>query len=449
MVLGAGLHGALDVRDADPAGRLQADPARARAVARPGVGAGHAAGRRGHSARADSADGARQQDACRRPRSTYQGGTPEFQPIEKTTRAARGQHGQGHPEGRRPLLHVLPGRVVHVDDADGPVGGHRRGAEADLRDSGELAVAHRHLRHGGGVERRRGGLRDGGGLHGSDGRVGLRRVGQRLLLSAVRRVRRRLPVLLPALSDLRVRRLVQPLDRRLHARRGRPTVPTAAPAWPRATTRGPAPTRAARWPTVRTARAARRTAYNPRTGTSARRGRARTCTAAGEQTGVQRGDSGPPPSRYTNNVTGTTTRATQTSGGGTAVSRSGARRQLRRSRRTGSGDVYAGHDGNVYRKQGDSWQKYGDGGWSGVEQPTPQQRQQAQDRAAQAGRREQAAASGWDSATASQVNRDSAARAEGAQRTRDSGQRAQRRVVAFRQLPRERRGRGGGGGRRR
>ena len=29
--------------------------------------------------------------------------------------AAGGQHGQGHPEGRRPLLHVLPGRVVHVD----------------------------------------------------------------------------------------------------------------------------------------------------------------------------------------------------------------------------------------------------------------------------------------------------------------------------------------------
>ena len=29
--------------------------------------------------------------------------------------AAGGQYGQGHPEGRRPLLHVLPGRLVHVD----------------------------------------------------------------------------------------------------------------------------------------------------------------------------------------------------------------------------------------------------------------------------------------------------------------------------------------------
>ena len=26
--------------------------------------------------------------------------------------------------------------------------------------------------------------------------------------------------------------------------------------------------------------------------------------------------------------------------------------------------VYAGRDGNVYRKEGDSWQKYGDGGWN-------------------------------------------------------------------------------------
>ena len=63
-------------------------------------------------------------------------------------RAARGQHRQGHPQSRRPLLHVLPGRVVHVDGADRAVGGDRRRAEADLRDSGELAVPLRHLRDG-------------------------------------------------------------------------------------------------------------------------------------------------------------------------------------------------------------------------------------------------------------------------------------------------------------
>jgi hypothetical protein len=84
--------------------------------------------------------------------------------------------------------------------------------------------------------------------------------------------------------------------------------------------------------------------------------------------------------------------------------------------------VYAGRDGNVYKKDGDSWQQYGENGWTGV-QPTQEQRQQAQDRAAQSGgqTRDRATTSGWDSTTQSQVTRDSAARAEGAQRTRDSG----------------------------
>ena len=33
-------------------------------------------------------------------------------------RVAGGQHRQGHPQGRRPVLHVLPGRVVHVQEPD-------------------------------------------------------------------------------------------------------------------------------------------------------------------------------------------------------------------------------------------------------------------------------------------------------------------------------------------
>ena len=146
-------------------------------------------------------------------------------------------------------------------------------------------------------------------------------------------------------------------------------------------------------------------------------------------TGVQRGDDWAKTSRYTNNVTGNTTRVTRTS----------------------DGDVYAGRDGNVYRKEGDSYQKYGDGGWNNVDRPTPEQRQQAQDRAAQAGTqaRDRATASGMDSATRQQVTRDSAARAEGAQRTRDSGQVRSGASHAVRQLPRERRAgrrRAAGGG---
>jgi hypothetical protein len=132
-------------------------------------------------------------------------------------------------------------------------------------------------------------------------------------------------------------------------------------------------------------------AYNPRTGTAAATRQGSNVYGSWGQTGVARGDDWAKTSRYTNNRTGNTTRVTQTS----------------------NGDVYAGRDGNVYRKQGDSYQKYGDGGWSNVDRPTGEQRQQAQDRAA---------SSEWDRNTAQQVNRDSSARAEGAQRTRDASQ---------------------------
>ena len=178
------------------------------------------------------------------PEVAYQGGTPEFQPIEKTTV-------QRAVNTDKDILKVgdlyymcFQGVWFMSKTPTGPVGGHRRGAEADLRDSGELAVPCRHLRHGGGVERRRRGLRDGGGVHGRDGRVGLRRVGHRLLLPAVRRVLRRCT--------------------RTTTRTIRPT--GSAPP----TTRGPARTRAARWPTVRTAAPASAQRYNPRTGTYSR-----------------------------------------------------------------------------------------------------------------------------------------------------------------------------------
>ena len=151
------------------------------------------------------------------------------------------------------------------------------------------------------------------------------------------------------------------------------------------------------------------TAYNPRTGTSAATRQGSNVYGSWGSTAVQRGDQWATTSRVTNNR-GATTRVTQGSGGGEAVSRNGAAGRTTVGR-SGSGDVYAGHDGNVYRKNGDSWQKYGEGGWSGVESPTPQQRDQARDRAA---------GSGWDSTTANQVTRDSAARAEGSRRTTDS-----------------------------
>ena len=64
-------------------------------------------------------------------------------------------------------------------------------------------------------------------------------------------------------------------------------------------------------------------AYNPRTGTYGATRQGSNVYGSWGQTGVQRGDQWATTSRYTNNVTGATTRRTETSGGGTAVSRYG------------------------------------------------------------------------------------------------------------------------------
>ena len=164
-------------------------------------------------------------------------------------------------------------------------------------------------------------------------------------------------------------------------------------------------------------------AYNPRTGAYGATRQGSGVYGSWGQTGVQRGDDWATTSRVTNRATGTTTRVTEGSGGGSMVSRNTPGPGGSFAGQSGSGDVYAGRDGNVYRKQGDSWQKYDNGNWNNAQQPSPQQRQAAQDRATQAGSqaRDRAAASGFDGATAGQLNRDSAARSNGAQRTRDAG----------------------------
>ncbi len=134
-------------------------------------------------------------------------------------------------------------------------------------------------------------------------------------------------------------------------------------------------------------------AYNPRTGAYGATRQGSGVYGSWGQTGVQRGDHWATTARVTSNVTGATTRATQTSQGA-AVSRRGPAGSSFAA--TGqSGNVYAGHDGNVYRNQGGSWQKYDSGGWNTVQQPAAQQRQQ--------------------------LNHDAAARADGARRTNDWG----------------------------
>ena len=182
------------------------------------------------------------------------------------------------------------------------------------------------------------------GVHRDDGRVGLRGVGQRLLLPALLGLGRRLlPVLLPALS----RRYgygawYNPWTGRLRPQRGRVRSLRRRRRHARATTRRPAPTRAARRPGGRTARAAPAQAYNPRTGTYAQTRQGSNVYGSWGSTAVQRGDDWAQTARVTNNRTGTTTRVTQGSGGGDAITRNRRAGGGTVASCDGSGDVYAG-----------------------------------------------------------------------------------------------------------
>jgi hypothetical protein len=181
--------------------------------------------------------------------------------------------------------------------------------------------------------------------------------------------------------------------------------------------------------------------YNPRTGTYGATRQGSNVYGSWGQTGVQRGDQWATTSRVTNRATGTTTRRTDTSGGGSAITRSGPGGTSGIAR-TGSGDIYAGRDGNVYQRQdGGGWSRYdnGSGSWNSVQPRTGNVQGLGGD------------TRGFDSSTSGQLNRDSSARAEGAQRTRDyssssrssSGSRSYRPSGGGARAPR------GGGGRRR
>ena len=59
----------------------------------------------------------------------------------------------------------------------------------------------------------------------------------------------------------------------------------------------------------------------------------------------------------------------QTSSGGKAAASSTAHGNTAVGKTSG-GDMYAGHDGNVYKNTGSGWQKYDNGSWNNVQKPT-------------------------------------------------------------------------------
>ena len=134
-------------------------------------------------------------------------------------------------------------------------------------------------------------------------------------------------------------------------------------------------------------------AFNPRTGAVGATRQGAGVYGSWGTTQVQRGDQWASTSHVSNNLTGATTRTMQGSGGGAAATHVGPVGTSGVAK-TPSGNLYAGHDGNVYRNSGSGWQKYDSGGWNNLQKST-------------------------QLPSLSQLDRDSFARSEGALRTND------------------------------
>jgi hypothetical protein len=187
-------------------------------------------------------------------------------------------------------------------------------------------------------------------------------------------------------------------------------------------------------------------AYNPRSGTYAQTRQGSGVYGSWGSTQVQRGDNWASTKRFTSSA-GNTTRVTRGDNGG-MVNRRGEGFVGKQG-----DNVYAGRDGNAYKRDANgNWSKYDNGKWNNVQKPDKSARDGRGDRAGQSGSR----ASTMDRSTLDNLNRDSGARREGAQRARDQ--------TTFRSQSRPNPGsyrgggmsrgggggmRGGGGGRRR
>jgi hypothetical protein len=161
------------------------------------------------------------------------------------------------------------------------------------------------------------------------------------------------------------------------------------------------------------------TAYNPRTGAVGATRQGSNVYGSWGSTAVARGDDWAVTNRYTNNRTGNTTRTVRTDEG-SAITRRGS--DGGRVAVGDEGNIYAGKDGNVYRREDGTWQKYDDGNWSNTDRQ-PQDRPQPRDGSTTGTRQTPSTrqAAPTDRGTVDQLNRDSAARREGTQRTNDYG----------------------------
>ena len=109
-------------------------------------------------------------------------------------------------------------------------------------------------------------------------------------------------------------------------------------------------------------------AYNPYTGTYAQTRQGSNPNAQWGSSYVSRGNQSATMGHYS--TANGTVAGVSTSQGGKAV---GANTAWGNSAagKTSSGNMYAEHDGNVYKNTGDGWQKYNDGSWNSANKPQP------------------------------------------------------------------------------
>jgi hypothetical protein len=148
-------------------------------------------------------------------------------------------------------------------------------------------------------------------------------------------------------------------------------------------------------------------AYNPYTGTYAQTRQGSSPNAQWGSSYVSRGNKSATMGHYS--TANGTVAGISGSQGGKAVGASTAWGNTAAGK-TASGNMYAGHDGNVYKNTGNGWQKYDNGSWNSVNKPQPnwQGAESSQQRTgSESNQQRSAAASSYNRSSASSDSRPS------------------------------------------
>ena len=148
-------------------------------------------------------------------------------------------------------------------------------------------------------------------------------------------------------------------------------------------------------------------AYNPYTGTYAQTRQGSNPNAQWGSSYVSRGNKSATMGHYS--TANGTVAGISGSQGGKAVGASTAWGNTAAGK-TASGNMYAGHDGNVYKNTGNGWQKYDNGSWNSVNKPQPnwQGAESSQQRTgSESNQQRSAAASSYNRSSASSDSRPS------------------------------------------